>query len=402
MLAVLILSMFASSPVTAGAKTTSPTARTAARARADEFGAPRAQDGARGFGYGRTRRDVERLLRSNAPEDRAFLGGLRDLAHDVELELGAIDARYRECGWYATLEPGEAHPEALGRRFRELSTDVPRVLRSGGAPADLLARLLTDQRFRTRSRVIDGVGSELADVRGALDLFAAQTDGWVDLTDAEIGALCERCDLAAARLRAIRLDLQALRDLPCALGANAPWQVDHERILMITRTHQHEHIERELAPILDRLDDAEDAMARPLFTTAFADRFEDDLGARTTALARAGELLPSARELDPDRAPSTAVSKSVAALGKSERRQRAARIASQAAAFDPLSEEAIWIAATTSDAAYGRFEARRWFDRYLALHGIRAYDDRTYRGRELTAEEERALDALHEADRLLH
>lgn len=402
MLAVLMLSMLASSPLPAGVKTTNPTTRTTERARVDEFGAPRAHDGERGFGYGRTRRDVERLLRSNAPEDRAFLAGLRDLARDVELELDALDVRCRERGWYATLESNDADTEALGRRFRELATNVPRVLRSGGPPADLLARLLTDLRFRTRARVIEGVGSELADVRGALDLFAAQTDGWVDLTDAEIGALCERCDLAAARLRAIRLDLQALRDLPCALGANAPWQVDHERILMITRTQQHERIERDLEPILERLDAAEDAMARPLFTTAFVDRFEDDLGARTTALARAEELLPSARELDPDREPTTAVSKAVAALGKSERRQRAARIASQAAVFDPLSEEAIWTAATTSDAAYGRFESRRWFDRYLALHGIRAHDDRTYRGRDLTAEEQRALDALHEADRLLH
>ena len=88
-------------------------------------------------------------------------------------------------------------------------------------------------------------------------------------------------------------------------------------------------------------------------------------------------------------------------MTKSDRRQRAARFAALAAASDPLDEGAIWLAATTSDASSGRFEARRWFDRYLALHGIRAHDDRTYRGRTLTGEEQRALDALHEADILM-
>lgn len=403
MLAAFFFSMLVASPSPAEATSSGPSFQPAsfARAKADGAGAPRAPDGAPGFGHGRTRRELERFLRSNAPADRAFLAGLSELARDVELELEALSDGYEERGWYTLLGDGPATPERLGLRFRELALDVPRALRAGNTAADVMARLLTDPRFRARASAIEGVGSELADVRGALQLLQAQTEGWVDLSDAEVALLCDRCDLAAARLRAIRLDLQALRELPCAIGASAPWQVDHERLRMFSRTHDHVRIERDLDPILVRLEAAEDAMRRPLFTAAFAHEYQRDLAARELARDQAQELLPAARALDPDGVSGSGASKSVAALGKSERRQRAARLAAQASGYDPLDQEAIWLAASTSDAAFGLFESRRWFDRYLALRGIRSHDDRTYRGRELTVEEKRALDAVHEAARLI-
>jgi hypothetical protein len=39
-------------------------------------------------------------------------------------------------------------------------------------------------------------------------------------------------------------------------------------------------------------------------------------------------------------------------------------------------------------------ESQRWFDRYLALHGIRVNDHRTYKDRTLTHQEKRAIDAV--------
>lgn len=405
MFAVALFTLLVSSPHPAGAKTTSVATRPAGfstlRARSDDFGAPRAPDGAPGFGYGRTRRELERFFRSNDGPEKAFLAELETLARDVELEIDAVDVRYEESGVYALLGDVSGTPARLGARFHELASDVGRVLRTGGSQADWLARLLTDQRFRVRANVIDGAAAELFDLRGALRLLSAQTDGWVDLTDGEVAALCERCDLAAARLRAIRQDLRALRDLPCAYGSNAPWQREHEQLLMFTRMHDHERIERDLDPLLARLDAAESAMSRPLFTTALAEQCGEELADRAQRVAQAEELVPQARALDPDRVSAVPATKAIAGMSKTDRRQRAAKLASEAVGFDPLDEEAVWIAAVTSDAAQGRFESRRWFDRYLALHGIRAHDDRTFRGRTLSGEEKRALDAVQEAERVV-
>src|SRR6185295_15821408 len=113
---------------------------------------------------------------------------------------------------------------------RELAADVPAVLHDGGPRAELLARLLSDPRFRLRVQVSDGVRRELSDLRGALALLRAQTDGWVDLGELDVAAITRRADLAAARLRAIRLDLIALRESPAATTASGPLQVDYEHL----------------------------------------------------------------------------------------------------------------------------------------------------------------------------
>jgi hypothetical protein len=50
--------------------------------------------------------------------------------------------------------------------------------------------------------------------------------------------------------------------------------------------------------------------------------------------------------------------------------------------------------ALSTDWLADRVRSRPWFDRYLALRGIRAHDHRTYQGKELEADEQIALDAV--------
>src|SRR5689334_21679303 len=66
---------------------------------ADADGVFRAPDGAPGFGTGRTRRDLEKLMRSPSDAEQAMLDGLRTLALDVDLELARLDRRYVELGY---------------------------------------------------------------------------------------------------------------------------------------------------------------------------------------------------------------------------------------------------------------------------------------------------------------
>lgn len=373
-------------------------ARAGSSARSDDLGAAIAPDGRAGFGVGRTRRELEKLFRAPASDERAFLDGLRDVARDVEVELQAAHVRYDELGWYATLGAEDTTPAALAKRFRELAQDVPAVLHEGGPRAELLARLLSDPRFRLRCQVSEGARSELDDLRGALALLHAQTDGWVDLTELEVSALTRRADLAAARLRAIRLDLIALRETPGATTASGPLQVDHERLLVLA--HTYDHVGIDATQILARLERTASTMSGALFTTRLALQCGPELRQRAEEIERAAERFARARDVDPDSPRAEFAPKSVRALGKSERRQRAATLAGEATALDPLQDEYVWLVAASSEIAYGKLAARPWFDRYLALHGIRAHDSNSFHGRTLTREEERALIAVQENELL--
>lgn len=363
----------------------------------------RAPDEQRGFGTGRTRPEIEHWVRSahgNAvagAQDRALLLSLQNLAAEVEVELARTGARYEESGQYALLGESKSGavrtPEALAERFHALAADAARELTTVSEQVDPLARLLTDIRFRARSRVVDGVGAELDDLRGALALFAAQADGWVDLTDVEVDRVARRADLAAARLRAIRNDLRALSESAASTGANAPWQRDFELLLLSAHRGA---TDAGLVATLKRLDDAEDAMSASLFTTHLAQDCAEHLLTRAEQYEEARALLQQARETTPELFGGEVELSPMSGNSRSERRQRAARLCAQALELDPIGLECVWAVAATTDAAAGRLEARRYYDRFLALRGIRVQEARTYQGRTLTLEERKALEAVRD------
>jgi hypothetical protein len=356
-----------------------------------------APDGERGFGPGRSLRDVARLLRSVADEDRAVVARFYTLEPDVRVLLSLVADRYREQGYFASLVPGEeASLERLIETFRARQQDAAHELEKNDASSELLARMLVDARFRSRARVIEGVEFEIADIRAALALLFAHLDGFADLKDHEAESLARRVDLAAARLRAICLDLAALREKPGSETADAVWAQDLERLMMLLHSTDRDQRARELPALLDRLDQREEQMCATLFTTRQAAELDALLAQRRASVTTAADLLPSVRELLPETPEGAKANAEIQSLPKSRRYAYAAHTAAQALGYDALNEELNYLAGLAADFSYGQLESRRWFDRYLALRGIRSNEYKTYGDRKLTREERRALDVVQQ------
>jgi hypothetical protein len=356
-----------------------------------------APDGERGFGPGRSLRDIARLMRSTADEDRAVIARLYKLEPDVRVLLALVTDRYKEQGYFASLPPGEdASLERLGEVFRARQQGVAHELDKGDASSEILARMLVDARFRSRARVIEGVEFEIADIRAALALLFAHLDGFADLKDHEAESLARRVDLAAARLRAIRLDLEALREKPGSETADAVWAQDLERLMALVHSKDPAERAKELPSLLDRLDQREEQMSLALFTTRQAVELDSVLSQRRAAVAAAIDLLPSVRELLPETPEGAKAGAEIQGLPKSRRYAYAAHTAAQALGYDALNEELNYLAGLATDFSYGQLESRRWFDRFLALRGIRSNEYKTYGDRKLTREEKRALDVVQQ------
>jgi hypothetical protein len=356
-----------------------------------------APDGERGFGPGRSLRDVARLLRSTADEDRAVVARLYRLEPDVRVLLALVADRYREQGYFGSLPASEeASLERLIETFRARQQDAARELEKNDASSELLARMLVDARFRSRARVIEGVEFEIADLRAALALLFAHLDGFADLKDHEAESLARRVDLAAARLRAIGLDLAALREKPGSETADAVWAQDLERLMMLLHSTDRDQRARELPALLDRLDQREEQMCATLFTTRQAAELDALLSQRRASVSAAADLLPSVRELLPETPEGAKANAEIQSLPKSRRYAYAAHTAAQALGYDALNEELNYLAGLAADFSYGQLESRRWFDRFLALRGIRSNEYKTYGDRKLTREERRALDVVQQ------
>jgi hypothetical protein len=356
-----------------------------------------APDGDRGFGAGRSLRDIARLLRSSAEEDRAVVALFFKLESDLRILLALVTDQYKGHGYFEMLGPSaDASLDLLGAAFRAKQRDALRELAQGGAQAELLARMLVDARFRARARVIEGFEFEAADLDAGLAVLFAHLDGFADVKDHEAELIARRVDLAAARLRAIRLDLEALREKPGSQSSDAVWAQDLERLLMIMSSNQRDRREKELPLILERLDQREEGMCSALFTTRQAEELQTQLAQRAAAISSADKMLPRVRELVPETPEGSKASSEIQALSKSRRYAYAAHTGAEALGFDPLNEELNYLVGLATDFNYGALESRRWFDRFLALRGIRTHEYKTYGDRKLTREEVRALDAVQQ------
>lgn len=357
----------------------------------------KAPDGDRGFGSGRSLRDISRLLRSSAEEDRAVVAQLYKLESDLRILLALVTDQYRQRGYFELIGPSaEANLDLLCTAFRAKQRDAARELAQGGAAAELMARILVDARFRARARVIEGFEFEAADLEGGLALLFAHLEGFADLKDHEAEVIARRVDLAAARMRAMRLDLEALREKPGSQSSDAVWAQDLERLLMLMRSTERDRREKELPEILDRLDQREVGMCSALFTTRQGDEFQALFAQRAAAIGTADQMLPKVRELVPETLEGSKASSEIQALSKSRRYAYAAHTGAEALSFDPLNEELNYLVGLATDFNYGALESGRWFDRFLALRGIRAHEYKSYSDRKLTREEKRALDVLQQ------
>jgi hypothetical protein len=214
----------------------------------------------------------------------------------------------------------------------------------------------------------------------------ASFDGYADLGQDVLSAIARRADLAATRLRAVLLDLEALRE-------DEAFAVDPALEALVRG-------ERGAVPgaraALAELDRRCARLSSSLFTTRLLERptVRAELEWRAGVRAAGDAALANVRVLMPDTAEGRAAPRDVARLSGSERRRYASVAAQEALRVDPLNEELNWYAAESLDFLWGLIESRRYYDRYLALRGIRAHDARSYRYADLDPRGRRAVERV--------
>jgi hypothetical protein len=352
---------------------------------------PLAPDGERGLGESATQDEILRPFRQPDAADEAFLVGLAEL----EVELGTFTALladlYEKRGLLVVVEP---RVEDRLARFHELLGALllaPQAhLAAGKEHREPWARAFLDARLRVRARVLAGWERDAAEVRKALALLRATTDGWVNLSQAEAQLVAARADLAAALLRARVKDLAALRER----GPTEVLDAEVEELLVLAAATG----ERSAA-----FPYAVEARARGMYSLLFTARLRSDaaqwLTWRDALDARAARARADVRRLRPDTEEGRDAPRELARATKTSRRRQAHARALEGLADDPFDEELAHAAARMAEFTPGMHVAVDYYDRFLAMRGIRAHDDRNWRRRQLTDEEQHALFQVQEYER---
>ena len=223
-------------------------------------------------------------------------------------------------------------------------------------------------------------------------MLRAGTDGWVALGPTELQNVLARIDLSAAWLRAIAKDLDVLGGT-----GEAPDAAAVTALVAAASTGDEALRDVALEAMFRVADERVERMLSALFTARFSDspaaRAQVDWRQRMRERARplreeAFHYLPGSEasgEVPPE------LAKKIAELRKTDRLRWAERRAVEGLGFDPLDEDLVYLSAHCADFLWGDIQSRPLYDRYLALRGIRAHDDDTLRGRELTGRELEAL-----------
>ncbi len=350
---------------------------------------PLAPDGRRGLGSQTPLQDLRGLVQSRKTEDEAFLAGLRELESELAALAGSAEVLYHRRGHFDALSwrdrPDLAHLHEL---LRALLVDPQPILAERDARARAAARILLDTRLRIRSEVLAGWEAEAATVAGGLLVLRAESDGWVRLTQEEASSLAARVDLSAADLRSRIFDLRALREELSAASEVPEHEV--ERLLALFELPGRERSES-LARVLAGGDESAARARGLLFSTRLRISAASWYLWREEEDRRAEEALREVLVLRPDTPEGEQAGPEVANLSKTARRRAAMERALGGLLHDPLDPGLAYSAAITAELVRGRLEATSLFDRYLALRGIRPDDDRNWRHRRLTPEEDHAL-----------
>jgi len=354
--------------------------------------ATRAPDGERGFGLQAEVQDVLKLFRNAEGEDAAFVADLWSVEADVRTLLYLAREVYRERGYFAVLGPraGDDDLAALYSVFDELAS-WPFAEPLDEARARALAMLWLDERFRVRRAVDEAVSMDSRELRGALALLLASARGLAAVQPREeLWSIAERADLAAARLRAARLDLGALYEHPHARAPDPPELAELQQYLFLGDSRGRELLRssgERLAKAARRMQDA-------LFLSRLDGRVATAVARRESAVRRAAEMRAEVEALVPSTGAGKAAPPDVAALRDVDRCRSAIVTGLQALALDPFDPRLNYLLGEAHDFVAGSRLSQPYFDRFLALSGIRFYDYATYAGRHLTREEQRALEVV--------
>ena len=368
------------------------------RSAGSQEGAPTAPDGRPGLGTARTAHELGRMFASPDADQEAFLRELHELPSEVLIRREMVRRDYRELGYFELLDRMVPQDLAgLHAKYRELDQSALPTLMTAGRESQAFTKLFLDLRFQIRMSLIETFDVEVTELRKGLALLHASQDGLFDLRDSEAKAIASRIDLASAILRSIRLDFDALRERGDARAPGAPDPAWMAELIGLTKLRTEsdrsaalDRLRRKLAGRIDRL---ESALFWPRLETKVATQL-----ARRSALADEAAthleriqrfLLVPPYDQDP---PSQ-----LAAMSKTDRHRYALSEAVRGLAADPLHEELSYWMGVASDLIDTPRESRAWFDRFLALRGIRAQDARTTTGRELTFQEKYALEKVMQA-----
>jgi len=351
-----------------------------------------APDGRRGFGSRAQLSEVLATVRSTRDSERALLAELDNLPSELSVLVAGALERYRERGYLALLDP--AREPSLADVQRELDSalrDPLAAFATAGRPGELRAQVASDLRLRLRRQVTSSLDLELLELRRGMAVLRGATEGFVLLTQDEATNIAARIDLAASFLRAMRNDLRALRQG----GDEAEVARRAQSLTTIARASEGEQVRRAgLARELELLASVESAMAGATFTSRLRKSCAELLDWRARLFAESVPLRDEALLWLPDSEVAKQAPPDVQKLSRSERMRGARLRAQQALALDPLDPDAVWALAHSTDFLFGLVESRPWYDRFLALRGIRSHDHRTYAERKLDVREREALDSV--------
>jgi hypothetical protein len=349
-----------------------------------------APDGRPGFGARATVSDVRGLFQSPSEAEAEFLSKLQSIESDILVLAARFEKNYEDTEYFDLLargvEPTLAHLHAA---WFARWDDPLLALREGKDEGRAFARMCADTRFRVRARLLLGAADEFRELNGALNLMRAHFAGYADLNDKDIAHLGLRTDVAASVLRALRLDLDALRgDEPPDEGTLA---------VLVAFASGKARGPEAVGPVnaaLDRMAEREERMLGALFSARPSDELTAVLEWRDRLRIAAERVLEEVLVLSPLTPEGREAPVEVEKLGKSKRHDYAARTAVEGLSFDLMNEELNRLAGESIDFQWGGLESRRWFDRYLALRGIRSHDNRSYDYKKLDEHERRALERV--------
>ncbi|MCP3917581.1 MAG: hypothetical protein GY711_18710 [bacterium] len=348
----------------------------------------KAPDGHRGFGTSPDLRELEKLFRKAEGDDADFLASILDLQQDVHLLLHLTRTYYARRGYFDLLQPGEDE-ETLAVHFGILRRN-PFAEPMGKRRAQAFVELLVDERFWVREEVMQDWREEMRQVRGGLALFRAHTHGVAELTgDGELARVTQRVDLAAARLRALRLDLEALYQSPIDAGDS---ELEYEEERLVELITDGDPKARSMIQDLERRSRHDRQRLRDgLFTRKLAAQLGREIVQREKGILRARGIYAEVLQLLPTFDRHNPPPPAIASMEKSERYKRSASSGVEGLFHDPFHAELNYLVGLGYDFFAGRHVSRAYFDRFLALRGIRYYDYATYGRRDLDGMEEYAL-----------
>ena len=370
-----------------------PAGPSPAQERQGAVGASPAPDGQPGLGANATAQEILGLFRTPTEEQEAFLASLADLRGDLLVLVANVEGLYHSRGWFDLLQPSAEPTLAnLHTAFAALLEQPAALSELREDAAEAFAGMFFDVRYRVRQDLIADSSYELSELDRALTVLrAAGVAGQVHLADPQARNVARRGDLAAARLRAMRYDLEAVREQPGDDEAAPPLALPAKELIGRLGSAGPGQLRSGLGGEIARQERAVERMRAFLFTTQLDERAEKELAWRAQADARAAIALQRALAALPGNDEQYPPPEELEGRSNTQRRRVAWGLAEQGLEDDPLEPELAYVAAVVSRMLGDTLVTLSHYDRFLVLNGILSYDDRTFRDRELTWEQEDAL-----------